>query len=289
MKFAVIVLLSASVAWAWNHVPVNDTTILQYALTLENLASAFYSGALHKFDEEDFENAGLPPWVRGRFLQLAAHGDQHVQLLTSVLGNNTVAPCKYQFPYHDPVSFAALSSVIETVGLSAYLGASSFFDDRSFVTMAAAILSVRARNQAWVTSAVNKKQPWSGAEDTPLGFSEIFSLIAPYITNCPHSQPELIVSFASSGVSALPPDAPSGATVIYSFASSPNMTYYAHYKYGLNTQTVKLSNLAATVPNDSDGSPYQGTYFTSISTNPTDTNPLVGSLTSTVNIPPSSN
>jgi hypothetical protein len=140
-----------------------------------------------------------------------------------------------------------------------------------------------------VASAVNHQQPWSGAEDTPLAFSEVFSLIASYITNCPHSQPELIVSFAASGVTGSPPDAPSGTSVTYTFASSPNVTYYAHFHYGTNTQTVQLSDLTATVPNDVNGSPFQGTYVTSISTNPTDINPLVGSLNSTVNFPPSAN
>jgi len=288
MKFIVTVLLSASVAWAWQHVPVNDTTILQYTLTLEHLASAFYHGALDKFDEKAFEDAGYPSWVRNRFLQLEARGDQHVQFLDTILGEHAIVPCIYQFPYHDPVSFAALAAVIETLGLSAYLGASHLFTNRAYVTAATSILSLRARNQAWVNSAVNKKQPWSGAEDTPLGFREVFSLIAPYITSCPHSQPEFIVSFAVSGVSVLPPDAPSGTTVTYSFASSPNTTYYAHFKYGLNTPSVQLVDMKATIPNDADGSPYGGTYFTSISTNPTDPNPLIGSLISTVNIPPSS-
>jgi len=292
MKFAVTILLSASVAWGaslWTHVPVNDTTLLQYAVTLENLAAAFYHGALDKFDETAFENAGFPSWVRGRFLQLEAHGDEHVQAINTALGINTVVPCNYKFSYNDPVSFAKLASIIEFVGLSAYLGATPFFVDRSLVTLAIAILSVRARNQAWVSSAVNHLQPWSGSEDTPLAFSEVFSLIAPYIVNCPHSQPELIVSFAASGVTAQPPDAPSGVPVTYSFAASPGVTYYAHFHYGTHTQTVPLVDLTATVPNDVNGQPFQGTYVTSISTDPSNVNPLVGSLTSTVNFPPNAN
>jgi hypothetical protein len=292
MKFAVTILLSASVAWAaslFTHVPVNDTTLLQYALTLENLAAAFYHGALDKFDETAFENAGFPSGIRGRFLQLEAHGDQHVQAINAILGINTVAPCNYKFSYSDPVSFAKLASAIEFVGLSAYLGATPFFVDRSLVTLVTAILSVRARNQAWVSSDVNKQQPWSGAEDTPLAFSEVFSLITPYIVNCPNSQPELIVSFAAAGVTAQPPDAPSGVPVTYSFAASSNVAYYAHFHYGTHSQTVPLSNLMATVPYDVDGQPFKGTYVTSISTDPSNVNPLVGSLISTVNYPPNAN
>jgi len=73
------------------------TSFVQYALTLENLASAFYHGALDTFDEKAFEDAGFPSWVRGRFLQIEAHGDQHVQTLNAALGINTVVPCNYQY------------------------------------------------------------------------------------------------------------------------------------------------------------------------------------------------
>jgi hypothetical protein len=68
---------------------------IQFALTVEHIEHAFYSGALAKYDAAAFEHAGLPSWVHGRFLQLAAHEAEHVERLTKLLGSNAVAPCKY--------------------------------------------------------------------------------------------------------------------------------------------------------------------------------------------------
>ena len=73
----------------------SDTQVLNFALTLEHLENAFYSGGLEKFKEEDFVNAGFQPWVHGRFLQIAAHEADHVKFLSTALGNDATQPCKY--------------------------------------------------------------------------------------------------------------------------------------------------------------------------------------------------
>lgn len=70
-------------------------TVLNYALTLEHLENAFYHEALGKFDEAAFQNAGLPEWARGRFVQIAAHEQTHVDFLATALGANATQPCTY--------------------------------------------------------------------------------------------------------------------------------------------------------------------------------------------------
>ncbi len=85
-------------------------------------------------DAQAFLDAGFPAWVRNRFEEIAAHEASHVAVLSGAIGANATQPCQYSFPYTDPKSFAALSQIIENVGVSAYLGAAGFIMDKTYLT-----------------------------------------------------------------------------------------------------------------------------------------------------------
>ncbi|WVW82185.1 hypothetical protein I302_104191 [Kwoniella bestiolae CBS 10118] len=196
MKFTVaFALLSAIASYA---APakraVTDTDILQYALTLEHLENAFYHQYLGQFDQAAFQKAGYPDWVRNRIENIAEHEAQHVALLSGALGSAATQPCTYQFPgITDPTSFLATATVIENVGVSAYLGAASSIMEKAYVTVAGSILTTEARHQAWLYSSVEKGPAWSGPEDTPLDFDEVYSIASAFIKSCPSSNPTLPV------------------------------------------------------------------------------------------------
>jgi hypothetical protein len=61
--------------------------------------------------------------------------------------------------------------------------------DKTYLTVAGSILTTEARHQAWVSSAVNQAEPWSGPYDTPVAFSPVYSVAAQFIKNgsCPAS------------------------------------------------------------------------------------------------------
>ncbi|KAI8996677.1 ferritin-like domain-containing protein [Trametes punicea] len=194
-----------------------DVDVLNFALTLEHLENAFYTRGLAKYSEKDFENNGLPAWVRGRFEQISQHEAEHVKFLSDALGDKAVKPCEYSFPDDSPKSFAAMSMVLETVGASAYLGGAKMLTDNAdYLTAAGSILAVESRQASWVSSSVMKLEPWNGPFDIPLTPSGAFSLAAPYIKSCPSSNPSLPVkTFPHLKVSASDPDHGSYVTAKY--------------------------------------------------------------------------
>lgn len=121
-----------------------DTTVLQFALTLEHLENVFYKGALQNFTQQDFEEAGYGATYYQNLKYIASDEQSHVEFLEGALNAAGVTPnqaCSYQFvwllvslydllnmltiafqPYKDVKSFITLSSVLEGVGTSAYLG-----------------------------------------------------------------------------------------------------------------------------------------------------------------------
>ena len=77
------------------HSHTADTSILNFALTLEYIENAFYKQGLADLDEQAFADAGFAPWVRGRFVQIGNHEATHVAFLRAALGGDAVQPCNY--------------------------------------------------------------------------------------------------------------------------------------------------------------------------------------------------
>ncbi|KAI9059176.1 hypothetical protein FKP32DRAFT_1580154 [Trametes sanguinea] len=231
-KPAFLLLTAASAVFAApTPTPVTDTDVLQFALALENLENAFYQQVLGKYDAQAFADAGFPDWVRGRLAQVGEHEGAHVKFLQGALGSAAGMPCEYNFPYNSPAEAVALSLALESVGDAAYLGAAQLVSDKGVLTDAASILSVEARHSAWISSAVQKNQPWNGPFDAPLTPSGAFSLASSFITSCPASNPALPVK-AFPALSLSPATPTQGQTVRFKFTLpqgqvAPANTYVA--------------------------------------------------------------
>ncbi|KAG6855811.1 hypothetical protein H0H87_010663 [Tephrocybe sp. NHM501043] len=79
MKLSTAIFMASALAAYVHSKPVkrsaavDDVTVLNLALTLENLEAQFYQSGLKQYDEKAFAEAGLKPWVRGLFTQIAEH------------------------------------------------------------------------------------------------------------------------------------------------------------------------------------------------------------------------
>lgn len=107
-------------------------------------------------------------------------------------GAKPVAACTYDFGYKDVKSFLATASVLEGVGVSAYLGAAADIMSKTYLTYAGSILTVEARHSAYVRSKLGEK-PYPQAFDAPLSLDEVYSLASGFIKSCPKDNAPLPV------------------------------------------------------------------------------------------------
>lgn len=168
---------------------ITDGDILQFALTLEHLENVFYKGALSKFSEKDFTDAGYTSQYYNNLKYIAHDEEAHVQLLTTALsgaGAQPVAACEYSFPYTDVKSFITLSSVLEGVGTTAYLGAAPAISNKDYLSVAGSILVTEALHTSLQRTAVGEIAAASpyGSSLIPNG---IYTLAAAFIKSCPSS------------------------------------------------------------------------------------------------------
>ncbi|KAG6889077.1 hypothetical protein C0995_003930 [Termitomyces sp. Mi166 len=189
-----------------------DIDILNVALSFEHLVAAFYKRGLEKYGVRKFRGAGYEGWIRRRFEQIAKNGRTHIEFLQSALGEKAVKACGYDlyvsFGYLPPEGEALMwtcrkdkdvsewvskSFVVENIAASAWNGVVGILQDRSYQTVAASIMGVKARHAAWINSVVRKSNAWNTAFETPLDMNQIYSVMAPFVIagSCPSTNPPL--------------------------------------------------------------------------------------------------
>ncbi|KLJ05549.1 hypothetical protein EMPG_10946 [Blastomyces silverae] len=164
-----------------------DVDILQFALTLEHLENVFYKGALSRFTENHFRQAGFDARLFQQLRFIAQDEQNHVVFLTDALRGAGVVPvsaCEYNFPYTDIHSFLALASVLEGIGTSAYLGGARVITNKDILTQAGAILVAEGLHQSVLRNSLNLISS-AKVTGTPIDANAIFSLAASFIVSCP--------------------------------------------------------------------------------------------------------
>jgi hypothetical protein len=152
----------------------NDVKILNFALTLEYLESAFYAEALQR--------GGFSGSVLNFAQVVAGHEATHVATLKSVLGSKAVKSPSFDFKgtTRKWSTFLRTSKVLEDTGVAAYQGQAPLIHQNAVLAPAGAILAVEARHAAWVRDllyAGKSVKPAPDAFSVPMSMSEVLSAV----------------------------------------------------------------------------------------------------------------
>ena len=174
--------------------PTTDVTLLNYALSIENLEAAFYAQGLAQISSADFANStfiqNFGSVIGGdvyAYLSLIRdHEAQHVRTLQSLitgLGGTPVKPCSYNFGYKTADGFVTVAALLENTGVTAYAGALNQIQSASIKTAAATIATVEARH-AFYLNLLTGTSPFASSFDSAATSLAIPAAVAQYITAC---------------------------------------------------------------------------------------------------------
>lgn len=155
-----------------------DLDILNYALTLEYLESAFYDKGVA---------SGL---LKGRELELITpirdHEREHVKAVASTitgLGGKPVAKPAVQFPantFTDKAAFLKTASTFEELGVKAYHGQVPLVQNGDILAAAASIAGVESRHAA-ILATLTGGDPFPAPIEATLSMAAVLKAATPFL------------------------------------------------------------------------------------------------------------
>jgi rubrerythrin len=154
-----------------------DVDVLNFALTLEYLESAFYKEALGK--------TKLSSEAKKLATTIGENENEHVTALTKAvkdLGGKPAAVPKVDFgnAFSSQKSFLKLAQTFEDTGVSAYNGAAPQIKSKQVLASAGSIVQVEARHASAIRT-LNGNPITDGAFDKPLTMAEVLKAVKPFV------------------------------------------------------------------------------------------------------------
>jgi hypothetical protein len=153
-----------------------DIGILNYALTLEYLETAFYADVVKSglFKGADLET------IR----KFGAEEAEHVQALTAAvkqLGGKPAPEPKAKFPLENAKSVLELAGTVENLGAAAYLGQAANIKSPEVLASALAIHSVEGRHAAVLNTLLGESITPDGAFAKPADVQTVLKSVEPFL------------------------------------------------------------------------------------------------------------
>jgi hypothetical protein len=153
-----------------------DVGILNYALTLEYLETAFYADVIKS---GLFKGADLA--VIKKFGEEEA---EHVSALTAAvkqLGGKPAPEPKAEFPLESAKAVTELAATVENLGAAAYLGQAGNIESPEVLASALAIHSVEGRHAAVLNTVLGSSITPDGAFAKPADAKTVLKSVEPFI------------------------------------------------------------------------------------------------------------
>lgn len=155
---------------------MGDVDILNFALTLEYLETAFY---------EEGAKLGLKGEVASQAKRFGAEEAEHVDALTATIKDLGGTPAKmpmFSFGVNDEKSFLELAQTLEDTGVGAYNGAGPAIESKEVLAAAGSIVQIEARHAAAIR-LLRDQDPAPDQFEPPLTTEQVNKAVAPLITS----------------------------------------------------------------------------------------------------------
>jgi len=161
-----------------NQAAASDLDILNYALTLEYLESAFYDAGLKANLVKGRERELLDP--------IQQHEADHVKVVRTTitdLGGKPVAKPKVQFPagtFSNRANFLKTAATFEELGVKAYHGQVTLVKNPDLLAAAASIAGVESRHAA-IIAQISGGNPFPAPIEANLPMGAVLKAAMPFI------------------------------------------------------------------------------------------------------------
>jgi rubrerythrin len=155
-----------------------DVEILNFALTLEYLETAYYTQALKQVGGLSGDVKRLATEIRDNE---AEHVDAIAQTISDLGGKPVKAPgVDFGKAFASEMSFLKLAQTLEDTGVSAYNGAAPAIESTDVLAAAGSIVQVEARHAAAIRS-LNGNPISDGGFDKTLEMQQVLDAVEPFV------------------------------------------------------------------------------------------------------------